>query len=100
MSAHGPHSQQGQVPHDSEISTTGLLALALQVPIVLADFSAPFPDEQHRKLRSGRLADIAPTILELLQVSQPEQMTGMYSNYPPSLLTFMYSSTIQTPHAK
>merc|ERR1712032_1102150 len=47
-----------------------------KVPIVLADFSVPFPDGQHRKLQSGRLADIAPTILELLQVPQPEQMTG------------------------
>lgn len=28
------------------------------------------------KLRSGRLCDVAPTILELLKIEQPEEMTG------------------------
>ena len=33
-------------------------------------------DKQHRNLRTGILADIAPTILELLALQQPEEMTG------------------------
>jgi 2,3-bisphosphoglycerate-independent phosphoglycerate mutase len=28
------------------------------------------------KLREGRLADLAPTLLELMQLPQPEEMTG------------------------
>ena len=33
-------------------------------------------DKQRRNLRAGILADIAPTILELLALQQPEEMTG------------------------
>jgi 2,3-bisphosphoglycerate-independent phosphoglycerate mutase len=32
-----------------------------------------YPDA---RLRDGRLADVAPTLLEILGVSQPEEMTG------------------------
>ena len=31
---------------------------------------------REQKLRSGRLADIAPTLLEILDIARPEQMTG------------------------
>lgn len=44
-----------------------------KVPVILADFGA---EEKERKIRSGRLADLAPTILELLEVPQPDEMTG------------------------
>ena len=33
-------------------------------------------DKQERNLRTGILADIAPTLLELLALKQPEEMTG------------------------
>jgi hypothetical protein len=41
--------------------------------MILADYSASGPE---RKLRSGRLADLAPTLLQLLSVEQPAEMTG------------------------
>jgi 2,3-bisphosphoglycerate-independent phosphoglycerate mutase len=32
---------------------------------------------KHRRLRSGgRLADVMPTLLEMMELSQPEEMTG------------------------
>ena len=45
---------------------------ANRVPLILVDAA-------HRRLRpnaSGRLADIAPTILELLGLPQPQEMSG------------------------
>lgn len=39
------------------------------VPIVLLD-------ADHKKIRDGILADIAPTVLEILGIEQPEEMTG------------------------
>ena len=60
-----------------------------KVPVFLADYrpraADPPPsadgdadaDWTERKLRSGRLADLAPTMLELLGVEQPDAMTGM-----------------------
>eukprot|EP00937_MAST-01D_sp_MAST-1D-sp2_P005169 g5169.t1 len=44
-----------------------------KVPAILADYSGS--DAEH-KLRSGRLADLAPTLLQLLGVEQPAEMTG------------------------
>ena len=44
-----------------------------KVPCILADYS---DSSQEHKLRSGRLADLAPTLLHLLGVQQPEEMTG------------------------
>lgn len=41
------------------------------VPLVLVDDS-----RRQAKLHAGRLGDIAPTILELLGIEQPEEMTG------------------------
>lgn len=42
------------------------------VPVVLVD-----PQRQQAQLHSsGRLADVAPTLLHLLQLSQPTAMTG------------------------
>lgn len=41
------------------------------VPLVLVD-----PQRPQRKLRDGILADLAPTVLELLELEQPEAMTG------------------------
>lgn len=43
------------------------------VPLVLA--SAAHPKDRYR-LRDGRLADIAPTVLDLLQLRIPTEMTG------------------------
>lgn len=34
------------------------------------------PDGNNIKLRRGRLEDVAPTILQLLEIPQPEEMTG------------------------
>lgn len=45
------------------------------VPFILEDFSAP--DASGLRLRDeGELSDIAPTILELLEVKKPDEMTG------------------------
>jgi len=41
------------------------------VPLILVD-----DDRKNVRLRSGILADIAPTLLEIMQIKQPEQMTG------------------------
>ena len=42
------------------------------VPLIVVE-----PDLEGKKLRQGgRLADIAPTVLELLGLPIPEQMTG------------------------
>ncbi len=35
-----------------------------------------FGDAMHRTLHEGKLADVAPTLLELLQVAKPAEMTG------------------------
>lgn len=35
-----------------------------------------FGDTMHRTLHEGKLADVAPTLLELLQVPKPAEMTG------------------------
>ena len=45
---------------------------AAQVPVILADFSG---DGTEHKLRSGKLADLAPTILELLALPQVPRLT-------------------------
>jgi len=42
-----------------------------QVPLILVN-----PQDDTRKLRSGILADIAPTLLKLLKLPIPEKMTG------------------------
>jgi len=42
-----------------------------RVPALL--FNAP---PAIRSLRDGKLADVAPTMLDLMGVAQPEQMTG------------------------
>ncbi|NMC75499.1 MAG: hypothetical protein GYA56_14245, partial [Geobacteraceae bacterium] len=42
------------------------------VPFLLVDDS-----RRTARLRSGILADIAPTVLELLGIPQPEEMTGV-----------------------
>jgi 2,3-bisphosphoglycerate-independent phosphoglycerate mutase len=44
-----------------------------KVPMILADYS---DGGKEHKLRSGRLADLAPTLLQLLGVPQPPEMTG------------------------
>ena len=41
------------------------------VPIILID-----PQSEYSSLKSGKLADVAPTLLELMQITQPEEMTG------------------------
>ena len=42
-----------------------------RVPFILID-----PEEREVKLRNGRLGDVAPTVLSVLGVEQPEEMTG------------------------
>jgi 2,3-bisphosphoglycerate-independent phosphoglycerate mutase len=42
-----------------------------RVPVVLVNGPAAV-----RQLRDGRLADVAPTILALMQLPQPREMTG------------------------
>jgi 2,3-bisphosphoglycerate-independent phosphoglycerate mutase len=42
-----------------------------RVPLILVDYG-----RKGGKLRSGVLADIAPTILQLLGIPQPKEMTG------------------------
>jgi len=41
------------------------------VPLILVD-----PDRPHSQLRQGKLADVAPTLLEMLGLAQPPEMTG------------------------
>lgn len=57
-----------------------------KVPVILADFaelarekdtSADGPPASATRIRSGRLADLAPTVLRLLGVEQPPEMTGV-----------------------
>ena len=46
-----------------------------KVPVILVDYSEQLHGVEH-KIRSGRLSDLAPTVLELLGVDQPVEMTG------------------------
>ena len=39
-------------------------------------FDIIYPDDRGFKLEEGVLADLAPTMLELLGLPQPEEMTG------------------------
>ena len=41
------------------------------VPIILIS------DDEKEKIKDGRLCDLAPTMLELMQIKQPEEMTGI-----------------------
>jgi len=41
-------------------------------PVPLVVFNGP----KNLKLKDGRLSDIAPTLLELMKISQPPEMTG------------------------
>jgi len=57
-----------------------------QVPFVLADFSSDENEQESRILRKeGELADVAPTVLELLALKKPAEMTGksLLLNYAP-----------------
>jgi 2,3-bisphosphoglycerate-independent phosphoglycerate mutase len=45
------------------------------VPFILADYSLEEPSGLSLR-RSGELADVAPTILELLRIEKPAEMTG------------------------
>eukprot|EP00939_MAST-03C_sp_MAST-3C-sp1_P004013 g4013.t1 len=47
-----------------------------RVPVILKDFDEQSAAPRRRLRRSGRLADLAPTILELLDVNKPVEMTG------------------------
>ena len=39
-------------------------------------FAITYKDEEDIKLKEGRLADIAPTMLDLMGLEKPEEMTG------------------------
>ena len=54
-------------PDNNQIHTAHTLNM---VPFILVN------NKQNIKLLDGRLCDIAPSILELINVSQPEEMTG------------------------
>jgi 2,3-bisphosphoglycerate-independent phosphoglycerate mutase len=43
------------------------------VPVILAGQNI---DKSNTHLNPGKLADVAPTILELMNVEQPSEMTG------------------------
>jgi len=45
------------------------------VPLILADFSGEGPGDWALK-ETGELADVAPTVLDVLSTSKPEEMTG------------------------
>lgn len=65
-SDHGNCEQMSAVdgsPHTAHTSNP--------VPLILVD-----PDRRDRRLRRGKLADIAPTLLHLLGLTQPPEMTG------------------------
>ena len=65
-SDHGNCEQMSAVdgsPHTAHTSNP--------VPLILVD-----PDRLHSQLRHGKLADIAPTLLHLLGLTQPPEMTG------------------------
>ncbi len=67
---HG-NAEEMLVPGTSEIWTAHTTNT---VPLI---FVAPDDSPlRHATLRDGRLADIAPTILRLLDIPQPQQMTG------------------------
>ncbi|NIM91775.1 MAG: sulfatase-like hydrolase/transferase [Candidatus Aminicenantes bacterium] len=56
-----------------------------QVPFILADFSSKQKKQEPFLLREiGELADVAPTILELLGIAKPAEMSGasLLANYP------------------
>jgi 2,3-bisphosphoglycerate-independent phosphoglycerate mutase len=46
-----------------------------KVPFVLLDFAAEFP-EKMRVRPDGELSDVAPTVLDLMGIPQPHEMTG------------------------
>jgi 2,3-bisphosphoglycerate-independent phosphoglycerate mutase len=54
-----------------------------KVPFILVDHSG---GEAEHKVRSGRLADIAPTVLQLLGLPQPPEMTGESLIVPPETI--------------
>jgi 2,3-bisphosphoglycerate-independent phosphoglycerate mutase len=48
------------------------------VPLIVADFSAANADKSSSwKLKDGGLADVAPTILEIMGLTKPKEMTGI-----------------------
>lgn len=59
----------GEYMLNEEDATPNTAHTTNEVPCILVNSS-------YTKVKPGRLADIAPTVLELLQVPQPEQMTG------------------------
>jgi len=46
-----------------------------KVPIIVADYSGR--DGMTKRIKSGRLADIAPTILDILNIKKPVEMDGV-----------------------
>ena len=48
-----------------------------RVPVLLADFDDKNKADSKYKIQDGKLADLAPTMLELLGIPQPAEMTGV-----------------------
>lgn len=48
-----------------------------RVPVLLADFNGHHNVDSNYKIQDGKLADLAPTMLELLGIPQPAEMTGV-----------------------
>ncbi len=44
------------------------------VPFIVADFSGQV--DTKLKMQNGSLEDVAPTVLQLMHIDQPEEMTG------------------------
>lgn len=66
-------ADHGNVEQMIDTTTGGPLTSHTNGPVPLVYLAK---DDANKSLRSGRLCDIAPTLLNMLTLAQPEQMTG------------------------
>jgi len=62
---------------DEEINEPHTAHTLNRVPVLLADFNDNHNADSKHKIQDGKLADLAPTMLELLGIPQPDEMTGV-----------------------
>lgn len=62
---------------DDEIDQPHTAHTLNRVPVLLADFNGHHNVDSNYKIQDGKLADLAPTMLELLGIPQPAEMTGV-----------------------
>ena len=62
---------------DEEIDEPHTAHTLNRVPVLLADFNDNHNADSKHKIQDGKLADLAPTMLELLGIPQPAEMTGV-----------------------